>query len=412
MFRALAIYFLIAWAALANGGTLSGVNFPTNTSFVASGIAGIPRHIEDGIYVYSCQVGDAFIITKYATSGATVASINTKTITGDNSQDTADWIVITSTGTYLVATHKSSTGRDGEIWRSKTATFANSADNWEKVLNLYGTSPFVYSGYVWQQGLAICTVAGVSYVAVGAYDNTDGSGTSPAVWISEDDGQTFTAQFWMARIEDAGNKHIHAVAFDESSAPPRVWIAYGDNGNRGISYLVKVGNAWNVSEITPDTVIDAGSAALRNYQATAILPLGNNVYFGGDSGPNDCIHGVSKATVYATPTWNAANFTFYFTNDYLRGEVDFIAYRPVNVGGGVAYMPFIDETQAYGFDANRELLIMATGDSGAHWFPAYYASYYEGGPYAWYGLVGPDSQGYVYMDGQRKFKVIQWRKCL
>ncbi len=182
----------------------------------------------------------------------------------------------------------------------------------------------------------------------GRYNATTNPNKTNRLFLSMDEGATWTNIFESPTVDNTRNRHIHATAYDPYYQ--WIWVAYGDGDNAGISYSPDFGSSWvQVSD---------------EHQPTAIVPMEKCVAFGSDDAFHSGVYVwerpetaglVSEIPQVITQKWHKLH-------DYGTSK---IARKGVAIDNQHGAIPLLKSTTATG------TVIAITGDGGASWHPGF-----------------------------------------
>ena len=200
------------------------------------------------------------------------------------------------------------------------------------------------------------------YILFGSYGGYSATNPPREVYFSQDNGETWDLVYEknISDMNDAGNFHIHDVAFDPYSNA--IIVSEGDNVNRQISYSYDFGETWETFFDTD--VYGIGNPALNH--PTSILCFPEGIAFGSDELPEG-ISWWERPIGVTNPPMGLENLSYKIT---FNEEFDNIIGTYATKGdtlqtstGFYGIMPFKNhETTTEGYTR-----LYATGDGGRTW---------------------------------------------
>lgn len=332
-------------------------------------VNGYALHVDDKDTVYYERNGNLY---------KTDLEIETQILqlsTLDTKLDKAAWFCKTqSNGKYILSAYKHPAS-SGQIWVS------DDLQNWTKTLDV-STIDNLGDSYFRQSNCWHCYdgVADILLVSTYGMYSVDNPNPCNHVYISWDEGSTWNL-IWETPIKvEAGNNHIHALAYDPWQS--WIWVCYGDGNNRGISYSYDKGAHW--------VTVAEGGYMKDAWQPTAVVPLITGAAFGTDNPLADGI------LMWSRPRDNVSSSVGYAWKKLHYTNVAHIARRGAQISPLIAYIPLV---------MPGGTTIVVTGDGGMSWHAA--ATFAKSMPFE-RGFTNPDSQGWVYGSSRKRFRVSEW----
>lgn len=348
------------------------VRVPKKTEVVNTGLSGYALFVDKDDNVYYQRSGILFR-TPDGVQEERLLSI----YDFEGEADQINWICKThENGKYVMTAGKYSRQK-GQVWT------ADSLEGpWTKKLDVteiegLGDSEFRMSN-CWHHYDGTTDI--IIIATYGVYHQANNPNPCNHVYLSLDEGQTFKKILETdIKVTDVNN-HIHAVSY--SPWDGWIWVVHGDGDNRGIMYSYDLGENW--------VIVSDGKFRAGGWQPTSVIPLINQTAFGTD---NPLSNGVM--TWHRPGTTKSSTVGYAWQKLHYDGKV-LIARKGAQISAVEAYIPLVE---------NNTTTILVTGDGGFSWHAA--RTFAKGLPFE-LGFTNPDSNGYVWGSGMRKFKVTEW----
>lgn len=349
------------------------VKVPVKTELIDSKLTGYALFVDENDVVYYERNGNVYQTEDGETETRIVILSDL-----DPLANRASWICKTHKGgKFVLSTRSNAANSDGQIWS------ADSLDGpWTKKLDVHeieglGNSHFRISN-CWHHYDGIQDFIFVA--TYGQYDSVTNPLPCNHVYMSLDEGETFTKILELPIVRETVNNHIHAITYNPWDG--WLWVVHGDGDNRGIMYTYNLGEDW--------VAVSSGDLGKGGWQPTSVVPLISQTAFGTD---NPISNGV--LAYYRPETTEVEKVGYVHQQLHYDGTV-LIARRGASISPMEAYIPMI---------GNNNVSIYVTGDGGFSWHTA--RTFTNSLPFE-VGFTNPDSQGYVWGSSMRKFKVSEW----
>jgi hypothetical protein len=351
------------------------VKVPVKTEVIKTELFGYPLFVDEDDLVYYEHSGNL-----YTTPDGITETLVLQLSTLSPLANRANWICKTrENGKYVLSTRSSGINVDGQIWTADSL-----AGPWTKKLDVneitgLGNSHFRFSN-CWHHydGTQDLIFVGT----YGTYHATNNPNPCNHVYMSLDEGATFTKILETPIVTTTVNNHIHALTY--SPWDGWLWVVHGDGTNRGIMYSYDRGQNW--------VEVSTGEFGKGGWQPSSVVPLMNQVAFGSD---NPISNGV--LAWYRPETTEVGEVGYVHQMLNYDGQV-LISRRGASISSMEAYIPLVEENNT---------AIFVTGDGGFSWHTA--ATFTKGYPFE-IGFTNPDSNGYVWGASMQKFKVSEWQE--
>jgi hypothetical protein len=306
---------------------------------------------------------------------------------GSSITNTSGWIsgqtpkLVTRTHEGFVVLAENATAQNASVWFSETFD-----GEFQKVADLDRGRVSAIGRFIHNRGHNNSIILFGEYTLGGA----PAPGQEPRLFASFDGGRTFEVILTLPRPKsDNFNNHFHAVLYDPYDS--RIYASTGDGDNSVMYYSDNLGKDWK------EAPCEFGGA---HQQPTLMIAFPDKIAMGPDRQLPPSILSYYKDRKFLS-----------LGDEEFRLEYDYgiLSNTPVTTAGGAySHAPYAqDGIEAYFTVPGTENypgIVVGTGDGGNTWHKLYSfnMSRFEYATPRTHGIVGPDSQGYLYMFQQEK----------
>lgn len=273
-----------------------------------------------------------------------------------------NWVHETNDGQLLCVVRTTATNNQA-LYKSTNWQRKNQTLTWTKVHEIEkpGVSLNGYWGFSKYRNIMLCAEYGAK---VGVQtQNMPPEGAQPGmnaryVYMSRDNGETWSIVFDVNAVTDGLGVHVHGVAFDEYWN--RIWVSHGDGflGTNGLFYSDDFGSTWT-------SATEFHNKGSNFSQTVHIVPMKTCILFASDSAPNG-IHRIDRAQGKSPAQgWYDIDTTAYLLESQTIEQLNYLCHSVSHP----KFLPDLPVTFAFGAETQTGYSQVVSTFDGWTFFP-------------------------------------------